>query len=298
MATNLDAAITADNNSQYDIFLRNWQNAGAVNQLLSRKAGATVAGNYSSSQPEMSDDGLRVVFNSASTDLVSGIADVNGNAIDLFAYDGTSLALVTAKGTGVFTGSTGIGAGFDLSDNGQFVVFSSTSKGIVADVNGSPHYEQVYWRDLNAQYTERISVNSIADFADYPANSPSISGDGRYVAFQSYASNLSPLANNGNWQVYVRDRATGPGSATTTLISQAAGSAGDSYSLNPSISHDGQWIAFESAAANLDPAGVTDNGHTDTFLQQWASPGPLLLLSRQAGASAGGNQNSTRAELE
>jgi hypothetical protein len=297
LATNLDAAITADNNSQYDIFLRNWQNAGAVNQLLSRKAGATVAGNYSSSQPEMSDDGLRVVFNSASTDLVSGIADVNGNAIDLFAYDGTSLALVTAKGTGVFTGSTGIGAGFDLSDNGQFVVFSSTSKGIVADVNGSPHYEQVYWRDLNAQYTERISVNSIADFADYPANSPSISGDGRYVAFQSYASNLSPLANNGNWQVYVRDRATGPGSATTTLISQAAGSAGDSYSLNPSISHDGQWIAFESAAANLDPAGVTDNGHTDTFLQQWASPGPLLLLSRQAGASAGGNQNSTRAEL-
>lgn len=296
-ATNLDGAITADDNGQSDIFLRNWQSASAVNQLLSRKAGATVAGNYSSSQPELSDDGLRVVFNSASTDLVSGIVDVNGNAIDLFAYDGTALALVTAKGTGVFTGSAGIGEGFDLSDNGQFVVFSSASSGIVADVNGSPYYAQVYLRDLSAQTTELISVSSVADFAGYPASSPSISGDGRYVAFQSYASNISPLANNGNWQVYVRDRATGPGTATTTLVSQAAGNAGDNYSWNPRLSHDGQWIAFESAAANLDPAGVTDNGYTDIFLQQWASAGQLTLLSRQAGASAAGNQYSIRAEL-
>jgi hypothetical protein len=90
---------------------------------------------------------------------------------------------------------------------------------------------------------------------------PSISGDGRYVTFQSDARNLVPNDTNNKSDVFVRDRQTN----TTTLVSIASdGAQGNGISWNPSISGNGQYIAFESYATNFVPADT--NPTVDIFV--------------------------------
>jgi len=134
-ASDLDGTIT-DSNTTCDVFVRDWQAATPTTRLVSRSRGGSVSGDNSSSQAELSDNGSRLVFMSQATDLVAGIVDVNGASSDIFAFDSTSVALVTRKGAGVFTGTSGVNSLFDLSDTGQYVAFSTSSPGMVADGAG------------------------------------------------------------------------------------------------------------------------------------------------------------------
>ncbi|UCB46685.1 MAG: PD40 domain-containing protein, partial [Spirochaetota bacterium] len=96
----------------------------------------------------------------------------------------------------------------------------------------------------------RVSVDSNGtqgdgDSGDY---NPSISGDGRYVAFESAATNLVPGDTNGAEDVFIHDTQTG----TTTRVSvDSEGTEGDGDSCELSISADGRYVAFESRATNL-----------------------------------------------
>jgi Tol biopolymer transport system component len=103
--------------------------------------------------------------------------------------------------------------------------------------------------------TERVSVDSSGvqgnDYSEYPG----ISGDGRYVAFQSWATNLVPDDTNATRDVFVHDRETG---ATTRVSVGSAGEEGDSASSTPAISPDGRYVVFESAASSLVPGDVND----------------------------------------
>jgi Tol biopolymer transport system component/plastocyanin len=99
--------------------------------------------------------------------------------------------------------------------------------------------------------------------ANAPVFEPSISGDGRTVAFTSAASNLGAGALHGRTQVFVRDTAR----RTTTLVSRANGRHGavaDDYSSEPSVSQDGRYVAFASAARNLGP-GAPKSGQTRIY---------------------------------
>jgi Tol biopolymer transport system component len=90
---------------------------------------------------------------------------------------------------------------------------------------------------------------------------PSISADGRYVAFESYASNLVPGDTNDSWDVFVHDRLTGQ----TTRVSVASdGTQGNGSSWWPSISAEGRYVAFMSDALNLVPGDT--NGWADIFV--------------------------------
>src|SRR5215217_9101496 len=102
-------------------------------------------------------------------------------------------------------------------------------------------------------FTERVSLGADGRQAGAASRSPSISSDGRYVAFVSEADDLT--AGEGPfWDVYVRDRVTGE----TELVSRpTAGTAANGDSFLPSISDDGRWVAFVSRASNLAP-GDTD----------------------------------------
>src|SRR5207244_1451712 len=91
---------------------------------------------------------------------------------------------------------------------------------------------------------------------------PSISADGRYVAFQSYATNLVLGDDNGYIDVFVRDRQTGQ---TTRVSVDSAGLQGNDYSDSPSISADGSYVAFHAAASNLVPGDT--NGKEDVFVR-------------------------------
>lgn len=97
---------------------------------------------------------------------------------------------------------------------------------------------------------------------EFASQNPSISGDGRYVAFDSAASNLVAGESNGLRDIFVHDRQTG---ATGKTSLDGAGVQGNGSSYTPSISGDGRFVAFLSVATNFVPGGDY-NGIVDVFV--------------------------------
>ncbi len=220
----------------------------------------------------MSADGRHVAFESYATNLVA--TDTN-NRLDIFVRD-TSLATTTRANLDSGGNQANDDSFFQaISADGRFVAFASFASNLVAgdtaDCGVPPIFTfnclDVFVRDLQTGTTEMVSVSS----AEVPSNDfsylPAISGDGRYVAFLSYATNLVPGdANNfcdtdGDGarlencpDVFVRDRLLG----TTTLASVGAGVQGNAESYSPRISGDGRYVGFVSLASNLVP-GDTNN---------------------------------------
>jgi archaellum component FlaF (FlaF/FlaG flagellin family) len=147
-----------------------------------------------------------------------------------------------------------------LSANGLYVAYESSATNLVpGDVNG---LKDIFVRDLQSGTTELVSLATGGaqgnGFSDYP----SISADGRYVAFESTASNLAPGDTNTLPDLFVRDRQNG----TTELVSvDSGGVQGNNVSEGPAISADGRYVAFQSDATNLVPGDT--NSVTDVFLR-------------------------------
>jgi Tol biopolymer transport system component len=202
-----------------------------------------VQGNGYSEAPAISSDGRFVAFHSHASNLVAG--DNNG-AGDVFVHD-----RVTGETTRVSVDSSGLegnGESYDpsISSDGRFVAFASSATNLVAgDTNG---VADVFVHDRETGSTTRESLSSSGTQADAISGSPSISSDGRFLAFASSASNLVASATASAAGIYVRDRDTG----TTTRVSvDSSGLEGNGDSSDPSISSDGRFVAFESAARNL-----------------------------------------------
>ena len=135
-----------------------------------------------------------------------------------------------------------------ISADGRFVAFYSNASNIVpGDTNNT---DDIFVRDRLTNTTTRVSVDSAGNQGNSESYSPSISADGRFVAFESLASNLVPGDTNGNTDIFVRDTL----SNTTTLVSfDSAGNPGNDNSYSPSISADGRFVAFSSRASNIVP---------------------------------------------
>jgi Tol biopolymer transport system component len=146
-----------------------------------------------------------------------------------------------------------------VSADGQVVAFSSWATNLVP---GDTNFEwDVFVHERASGVTERVSVDSSGIEADLWSDEPSISGDGRFVAFESAATNLVPGDSNWNSDIFVRDRLAG----TTERVSiDSSGSESVGGSSEPSISADGNFIAFVSNATNL-VTGDT-NGTWDIFV--------------------------------
>jgi Tol biopolymer transport system component len=159
-----------------------------------------------------------------------------------------------------------------LSRNGQVVAFQSDSTNLVpGDTNG---LEDVFVRDLAAGTTTRVSVSSSGEqailgegeFAGGGSQFPALSADGRYVAFNSYSSNLVPGDTNAESDVFVHDRVTGE----TRRVSVASdGTQADQGALAVDISADGRIVLFDSRASNLVPGDTDDR--FDLFAHDTAS---------------------------
>src|ERR1700704_4259198 len=141
-----------------------------------------------------------------------------------------------------------------LSSGGRFVAFVSEASDLVPhDTNGA---RDVYVRDRQTGITERVSVSSAGVEGERESIAPSISGDGRFVTFQSRATNLVPNDTNDNTglfsDIFVRDRLAG----TTTRVSvNSSGDQGntpneDGSAASPSISTDGRFVAFCASFSN------------------------------------------------
>jgi hypothetical protein len=156
-------------------------------------------------------------------------------------------------------GSSSRGSISSISADGQSVAFLSAAGNLVpGDTNGSA---DVFVHDRQTGMTERVSVDSSGVQGNNLSGIPSISANGRFLAFASLADNLVPGDANGNWDVFVHDRQTG---VTTRVSVSSLGVEGNNWSLDASISADGRHVAFASSASNLIPGDT--NGTEDAFV--------------------------------
>ncbi|MFN8386781.1 MAG: hypothetical protein U0X92_10220 [Anaerolineales bacterium] len=232
--------------------------------------------NDASKRSSISGDGRFIAFESDASNLIAN--DTNA-ATDIFVKDRQ-----TGEVTRVSVDSSGAQAnegsgGAAISNDGRYVAFISDASNLVAnDTNG---VTDVFLRDRQLGTTTRISVSTSGEsanaFSDYPL---SISSDGRFVAFNSDASNLVPNDTNNSTDIFVHDNQTG----STERVSVASdGTQADSTSFAPSISANGQFVVFTSRAANL-VSGDTNNA-LDVFVRD-----------RQAGTTTRVSVNSTGVE--
>lgn len=278
-ATNL---VSGDNNGFDDVFVRDCV-AGTTVRASVDSAGHE--GNWDSYQGWISGDGRFVAFRSVSTNLVSG--DTN-NASDVFVRDllngTTERVSVDSSGAQANNGSYNAA----ISVDGRFVAFDSAAGNLVPnDTNGGG---DVFVHDRQTGTTERVSVDSSGAQADGGSTVPSISADGRFVAFFSLSTNLVPNDTNGVDDSFVRDRQNG----TTERVSvDASGGQCNGYSESPSISADGRWVAFSCVADNLVPGDV--NRWQDAFLKD-RSTGAIRIASVSS-SGVQGDRNSGDATI-
>lgn len=219
-----------------------------------------------STAPSISGNGRFVAFQSDAVDLVVG--DGNGYQ-DIFVKDRTSGAVdLVSFNSDAQAPSGNVSSNPSLSQDGRFVAFESLARLAVGQTPaaGQPH---VYVHDRSGRTTRRI-FGGLVPAGGYMVN-PSISADGRYVAFVSNIDNmyLTPPAAytiTAIQQVYVSDLSTTP--PTIVLVSRTAASAtagGGNNSSSPRISADGTTVVFQSDAADLLPAAADSNGARDVF---------------------------------
>jgi Tol biopolymer transport system component len=204
-----------------------------------------VSGNGGSNGVAMSADGNVVAFYSDATDLVR--SDTN-QARDVFVRDrnaGTTERISVDSSNAQSNGpSHAHGLAPALSANGQVVAFYSDASNLVPGDDN--HTTDVFVRDRQAGTTTLVSVNMSGTSGNRPSLYPSISADGRLIAFQSAASDLVPGDINSASDIFIRDLQAG----TTERL---CGVQPNLSSFSPSISGDGNFVAFVSAATNLDP---------------------------------------------
>jgi Tol biopolymer transport system component len=250
-ATNL---VSGDTNGFTDVFVRD-RATGQTERASVSPSGAQ--GDNFSWQASISADGRYVTFSSTATNLVAG--DGNGD-FDVFVYDRdtrqTERVSVNSSGEQANEGASNP----SISADGRFVTFESRADNLVPnDTNGNT---DVFVHDRQTGVTELASVNSAGIQAARPSRDASISSDGRYIAFRSNAPNLVPGDDNGEYDIFVRDRQTGQ----TEMVSvNSNGLQADGMSFAPTVSGDGRFVAFESFAGNLVPGD--GNGRMDIFVR-------------------------------
>ncbi len=255
-ATNL---VPGDTNGFVDAFVRD-RRAGTTSRVSLATGGAQSNGDVTLS-PALSDDGRFIAFASRATNLTPQ------GAPGLFVRDrrAGTIALASASSAGVAGNAGGVAGGIAMSRDGRFLAFDSASTNLVSnDTNGTP---DVFVRDLVRGRTERVSVSSSGSQGNGSSGLPSISADGRFVAFGSSSTNLVNGVTTGVTRVYLHDRLTG----TTRLVTRTFdGNPPDFGGGQPALSGDAEVIAMQSLASNL----VDDdtNGVTDVFTQRISSP--------------------------
>ncbi len=235
-------------------------------ELVSKRADGT-KGNNHSDYPAISADGRYIVFTSDANNLV--LEDTN-NREDIFLKDITTGAIqrVNVAADGTQGNSSAVDP--SISADGRYVVFESGANNlVVGDTNSS---KDVFLKDVVTGDIQLVSI--AADGTQGSGFYPSISADGRYVAFGSYSSNLVPEDTNSGWDVFLKDIITGAIQRVNVAADGTQANAGASGE-NLSISADGNYVVFDSNASNL-VVGDT-NGTTDIFLKN-VTTGDIQLV--------------------
>ncbi|PZS35860.1 MAG: hypothetical protein DLM59_02215 [Pseudonocardiales bacterium] len=254
-ATNL---IPGDTNATDDVFIRDRQ-AGTTRRVSISGTGAQANGASQGAVAGVSANGRYIAFVSTATNLVP--TDTNARD-DVFLRDMQTgvTRRISVSGTGAQANRHSYEPA--ISADGRYVTFHSDATNLVpADTNG---VNDVFLRDWQSAVTRRISVSGTGAQANQQADTPTISADGRYIAFESYATNLVPGDTNVGYDVFLRDWQTG---VTRRISVSGTGAQANGSSLRPAISPDGRYVAFDSDAPNLVPGDTNAQG--DVFVRDW-----------------------------
>jgi len=172
-----------------------------------------------------------------------------------------------------------------ISADGRFVVFHSHAGNLVpSDTN---YVSDVFLHDRLDHTTQRISVSSTGVQGNLPSQDAAISADGRFIAFESSASNLVPGDTNTAADIFVYDRLNG---SIERVSVSTTGAQGSYHSLDPIINADGSVVAFHSHASNL-VAGDT-NGVPDVFVRD-----RINGVTERVSVTSGGGQSNGHSSL-
>ncbi|MAG57650.1 MAG: hypothetical protein CMJ83_15275 [Planctomycetes bacterium] len=254
-ATNLTGNATGNQ----AVFLKDFI-SGATEMISISTTGAPANLNcYSSGYP--SDDGSVVAFACDATNLV--VPDTNGRA-DAFVRDRT-----TGMTTRVSVSTSGVQGNerswpYSMTPDGRYVVITSLASNFtVGDTNGA---FDVFLHDRQLAVTEVISASPAGVIGDLESRGGPVAADGRYVIFDSAATNLVTGDGNGTRDVFRRDRLSG---VTVRVSVSATGIEGNGSSVSIGVSPDGRYVMFNSVASNL-IVGDT-NGTSDIFVKDMAT---------------------------
>jgi Tol biopolymer transport system component len=240
-------------------------------------------GNNFSVMSAISADGRQVAFLSMASNLVAG--DTNRN-FDIFVRDRRSG--VTRRVSLAADGAEAQGSSAEpaFAADGKSLAFSSSARNLV-DGDSLP-FQDVFTVTLSDGRVERVSVDAAGQPALGDSRLASVSADGRHVAFVSRAANLAAGDDNGENDIFVRDRNH---HRTARISNGLGGAAADGASTQASISRDGQIVAFRSSATNLVPG---DTNYGDDIFVYVRKTG---RITRIAGPAAQPNGDSLEPAL-
>ena len=281
LASNL---VEGDRNETNDVFLYDFA-ASAVSRVSVSTHGAE--GDGSSMWPSLSANGRHVAFQSRATTLVTG--DTNA-AIDVFVRDletgVTERASVATDGTE----GNGMSLRGSISADGRYVVFPSVATNL-AQGKVTP-LTDIFLRDRESRRTYPISINSMGQYGGGSSDSPSISDDGRFVAYHSYADNLVLGDSNHRADIFLLDRQSGN---TERIAVGSDGVETNEDSFAPRLSGNGRWIAFASRASNL--VSGDSNHWQDVFLHDREAARTIRASVRSDGTQGDGISGGTSESL-
>lgn len=257
VATNL---VSGDTNSTADAFVHD-RRTGETARVSITDMGQQASPpknpveNSGSVAEAISPDGRYVVFRSDAPNLVAG----TNRGFNVFVRDRARGRTTRVSVTSAGRAGNGLSHSGSISADGRYVVFESQASNLVrADTNRA---SDIFLHDRRTGRTSRLSVSSRTRQGNGASYSADISADGRYVTFESDASNLVPRDTNRTTDIFVRDRRTG----RTSRVSVSTGNKqGNRLSEGAAISADGRYVAFASQASNL-VAGDT-NRNADIFV--------------------------------
>jgi Tol biopolymer transport system component len=241
---------------QFHVYVRDLQLA--TTELVSVDSNG-VPGNADSWAPTISDDGRFIAFYGYSSNLVPG--DTNGNS-DVFVRDRATASTFRVSVDSNGAEAAGYSGAPRMTPDGRFVVFMSDAPNLVP--GGTAGAFDIYLRDVRFGTTEVVSVASGGARGDGSSMMPSISPDGRFIAFNSQADNLVANDTNGWEDVFLRDRLAGTTERVdvTSLGGQVTGNVAGVW---PALSDDGRYVAFSTYAPDLVP--MDTNGSSDVFVR-------------------------------
>lgn len=212
-------------------------------KTFARGAGTNLQNRVDQSHISADDDKRYVVFESAEPDVVTG--DTN-RVTDVFIYDQQTKLTIRVSVSSAGAQANGGSFAPVVSRDGRIVAFESLATNLVPE--DTDRHRDIFVHDRETGKTTRVSVSSQGSQANNFSQAARLSEDGRYVAFESLASNLVPGDTNGVIDVFVYDRQT----KRTTRVSVASdGAQANNMSVHPMLSPDGHQVTFESFATNL-----------------------------------------------